>query len=97
MLIWLLAQQRADRADHAGHVAIAQHQEISLRHRLDAEPVDANQAQDAGAEDGALHARRARRRVFTVTLSVLTKSVSRRDMGFLDRTPRSRAMKGALT
>src|SRR5208283_1351200 len=48
-----LPEHRAHRADHSGNVAIMQHEEITLGHRLDAVAVDPGQAQRAISEHGA--------------------------------------------
>ena len=54
MLMCVLAEQRADAADHARHVVVVEHQDVSLGHRLHAEVVDPREADGVGAEDRAL-------------------------------------------
>src|ERR1019366_6512239 len=48
-----LPEHRAHRADHTGNVAIMQHEEVTLGHRLNPVAVDPGQAQHAISEHGA--------------------------------------------
>src|SRR5437667_6070045 len=54
-----LAEERADPADDARHVAVVQHQDVPLGNRLHAEAVDLGQADRLGAERRAPDGRRA--------------------------------------
>ena len=61
MLIWFSPSSVPDAADHAGHVAVVQHQDVALGDGLHPEVADAGEPHGVAAEDRALHPRRARR------------------------------------
>ena len=91
MLMPCCAEQRADPPDHARDVAVVEHQDVPLGHRLHVEVVDPHDAQGLPAEDGS-------RRPSVVSASRVTRTVIefRKSVGTLDARldhamPRSRA------
>ena len=73
-----LAEQHADGADDARHVAVVQHQDEPFRHRLQIEAVDLHQADHVASEDGARRLRSSSAAVRTRTRDEIGEALGRR-------------------